>query len=59
MGQKGFMRYGQDTYNRYTFIGKFSAQMNKWLKVDYSSRYVRTDYGRPTTMDDGFYDNIT
>lgn len=58
MGQKGFMRYGQDTYNRYTFTGKFSAQMNKWLKVDYSSRYVRTDYGRPTTMDDGFYDNI-
>ena len=58
MGQKGFMRYGQDTYNRYTFTGKFSAQVNKWLKVDYSSRYVRTDYGRPTTMDDGFYDNI-
>lgn len=58
MGQKGFMRYGQDTYNRYTFTGKFSAQLNKWLKVDYSSRYVRTDYGRPTTMNDGFYDNI-
>lgn len=58
MGQQGFMRYGTDDYDRYTFTGKFSAQLTDILKVDYSSRYVRTDYSRPTTMNDGFYDNI-
>ncbi len=58
MGQQGFMRYGTDDYDRYAFTGKFSAQLSKILKVDYSSRFVRTDYSRPTTMNDGFYDNI-
>lgn len=58
MGQQGFMRYGTDDYDRYTFTGKFSAQLSKILKVDYSSRFVRTDYSRPTTMNDGFYNNI-
>lgn len=58
MGQQGFMRYGTDDYDRYTFTGKFSAQLSKILKVDYSSRYVRTDYSRPTTMNDDFYNHI-
>ncbi|WP_370861430.1 TonB-dependent receptor [Parabacteroides faecis] len=58
MGQEGFMRYGTDDYNRYTLTGKFSGQLTKMLKVDYMSRYVRTDYSRPTVMDDTLYNNL-
>lgn len=58
MDQEGFMRYGTDDYNRYTITGKISSQLTDYVKVDYSSRYVRTDYSRPTSMNDGFYDNI-
>ncbi|WP_455667973.1 SusC/RagA family TonB-linked outer membrane protein [Phocaeicola sp.] len=58
MNQEGFMRYGTDDYDRFTVTGKISAQLTKALKVDYSSRFVRTDYSRPTAMNDGFYDNI-
>lgn len=58
MTQDGFMRYGTEDYSRYTITGKISAQLTKALKVDYSNRWVRTDYGRPTYMSDDFYNHI-
>lgn len=58
MQQDGFMRYGTEDYNRYTLTGKISAQLTKALKVDYSSRWVRTDYARPTYMNEDFYNHI-
>jgi len=58
LGQGGFMRYGTDRSERYTLTGKISAQVTKALKVDYSTRWVRKNYSRPTTMTDSFYNNI-
>ena len=52
MTQEGFMRYGTEDYDRYTITAKISAQLTKALKVDYSNRWVRTDYERPTYMND-------
>lgn len=56
--QEGFMRYGTEDYDRYTITAKISAQLTKALKVDYSNRWVRTDYERPTYMNDDFYNHI-
>lgn len=58
MTQEGFMRYGTEDYDRYTITAKISAQLTKALKVDYSDRWVRTDYERPTYMNDDFYNHI-
>ena len=58
MDQEGFMRYGTDTYDRYTTTAKISAQVTNYLKVEYNTRWVRTDYARPTSMGDSFYENI-
>ena len=58
MTQEGFMRYGTEDYDRYTITAKISAQLTKALKVDYSTRWVRTDYERPTYMNDDFYNHI-
>lgn len=58
MTQEGFMRYGTEDYDRYTITAKISAQLTKALKVDYSNRWVRTDYERPTYMNDDFYNHI-
>ena len=58
MTQEGFMRYGPEDYDRYTITAKISAQLTKALKVDYSNRWVRTDYERPTYMNDDFYNHI-
>ena len=58
LGQDGFMRYGTDTYDRFAATGKFNAQLAKWIKLGYTSRFTRTDYARPTAMKEGFYDGV-
>lgn len=58
MTQEGFMRHGTETYDRYNLTGKISAELSDFFKIDYSTRFVRSEYTRPTAMNDGFYDNI-
>lgn len=58
MTQDGFMRYGTEEYDRYTVTAKISAQLTDYIKVDYSNRWTRTEYERPTYMNDGFYNDI-
>lgn len=58
LDQEGFMRYGTDEYNRYNITAKISAQLTDYLKADYSNRYARTEFGRPSSWNDSFYDNI-
>ena len=58
MTQEGFMRYGTEGYDRYTLTAKLSAKLTDYVKIDYSNRFVRTEYDRPSNMNDSFYDNI-
>ncbi|GAF02837.1 SusC/RagA family TonB-linked outer membrane protein [Saccharicrinis fermentans] len=58
MTQDGFMRYGTENFDRYSINGKISAQLSDYVKVDYSSRFIRSEYERPTAMNDSFYDHI-
>jgi TonB-linked SusC/RagA family outer membrane protein len=56
--QEGFMRYGTEDFDRYTTTGKLSSQLTKNIKVDYTTRFVRSEYTRPTAMNDDFYNQI-
>nr|WP_308571384.1 TonB-dependent receptor [uncultured Prevotella sp.] len=58
LGQDGFMRYGTDYSERFNLTGKISAQISKYIRLDYNSRWTRNNYSRPTAMDDGFYNNV-
>lgn len=58
LDQGGFMRYGQDDYKRYNLMGKFNAQVKPWLKLGFTSKWIRSDYDRPTALNGGFYDNV-
>ncbi len=58
MDMGGFMRYGEDDFQRFSLMGKLNAQPYKWLKIGFTSRWNRTDYDRATTMNGGFYDNL-
>jgi tonB-linked outer membrane protein, susC/ragA family len=58
MDMGGFMRYGEDDFQRFSFMGKVNAQLYSWLKIGFTSRWNRTDYDRATTMSGGFYDNL-
>ncbi|MCD8387804.1 MAG: TonB-dependent receptor [Bacteroidales bacterium] len=56
--QGGFMKYGNDNYQRYSVMGKINTQMFPWLNVQYTGRWIRTDYQRPTIMTGGFYEKV-
>lgn len=56
--QGGYMRYGQEDFTRYTLTGKLGSQLNKYFKLNYTARWSRSDYERPTVMSGGFYDNL-
>lgn len=58
LDQGGFMKYGQDSYDRYSLMGKVTAQLYPWLKMQFTSRWVRTDYDRATMMTGGFYEKV-
>lgn len=58
LDQGGFMKYGQDNYDRYSLMGKVNADLYSWLKIQYTSRWVRTDYDRAQRMTGGFYEKI-
>ncbi|OJV86633.1 MAG: SusC/RagA family protein [Bacteroidia bacterium 44-10] len=58
LGQSGFLRYGNDEYDRYTVSGKISAVLTSYLKVDYTSRYSRINFARPTMWNDDFYNHL-
>ncbi len=58
LAQDGFIRYGTDDFQRYNLSAKISAQLTDFVKIDYSSRYVRTDYDRPSMLHSAFYNNV-
>ena len=58
LDQDGFLKYGNDAYDRFSLMGKFSAQLTKWLNVQYTGKWIRTDYDRPTIMSGGFYEKV-
>ncbi|TDE11402.1 TonB-dependent receptor [Dyadobacter psychrotolerans] len=58
MGQQGLMRFNQDDFTRYGFTAKINSQLSEAVSVNYSTRFLREDYNRPSQLTNGFYDNL-
>ena len=58
LDQNGFMKYGNDTYDRFSLMGKVQAKAFPWLTMQLTTRWNRTDYSRPSWLDDGFYEKV-
>lgn len=58
LDRKGLIRFGSDTFQRYNFTGKISAQLAKWANISYTQRWTREDYERPSYMTGLFFHNI-
>lgn len=58
LDQNGLMRYNQDTYERYTATAKLSFDVSKWVKVNYSNRFARDKYERPSALTNSLYSDI-
>lgn len=58
MNQNGLIRYGKDKFNRYTIDAKISAKLTDWATMNYTNKWTREDYDRPTYMTPLFFHNI-
>ena len=50
MNQNGLLQMGSDTMNRFTVDSKISAKITDWARLDYTNKFVREDYNRPTYL---------
>lgn len=50
MNQNGLIRYGKDKFDRYTVDAKISAKLTDWATMNYTNKWTREDYDRPTYM---------
>ena len=58
MGQQGLMKFNQDDFTRYGFTAKINSQLSEQVSVNYSTRFIREDYNRPSQLTNGFYENL-
>jgi len=60
LDQNGLLEVGTESYKRYAVTGKFSAQINDYVKLGFTSRLSRIDYTRPTTFGTGssFFEQV-
>ncbi|MBC8603525.1 TonB-dependent receptor [Parabacteroides acidifaciens] len=58
LDQNGLMVFNQDKYKRYTTTAKINVTLTEWAKFNYSNRFTREDYGRPSDLTDDLYYNL-
>ncbi|MFB9864418.1 SusC/RagA family TonB-linked outer membrane protein [Rufibacter immobilis] len=58
LDQGGLSRFAGDEFQRYTITGKINSTFNKYVKFNYTTRYVREDFTKATHMNDLYYHNI-
>ena len=54
----GLLNFGKDGLKRYNVAAKLNAELYPWLTLGYSVRFVRSNFYRPTTFDNGAYERL-
>ncbi len=54
----GSLRIGKNSMNNYNVTGRFTADVFKWLRLGYSTRWNRQDFRRPATLTDNLYQTL-
>lgn len=58
MDQNGLLRHGEDNLQRYTMNSTITAQITDWFRVNYSTKWTREDFDRPSYLTGLFFHNI-
>lgn len=58
LDEDGQLNVGDDHYNRYTVSSKINAQLSDIVSLGYNTRFVRSDFRRPTHLNDTFFGDI-
>lgn len=56
--QNGLIRHGHDELDRYTINAKIGAELASWARMEYSTKWTRSDYSKPQYMQGLFFHNI-
>lgn len=54
----GFIALGKDKYTRYNGTAKINSKVTNWLDLQYSMRYSRVDYQKPTFWTTSIYNGL-
>lgn len=57
LDQNGLLKITSDNYKRYTPMLSIDAQVTPWMKIIYTTRFIRRDYDYPRNVVQGLYDN--
>lgn len=55
LNQPGMVDWGKEGLKRYTLTGKFNADLYSWMSLGFSTRWIRKDYIRPSTLTNNLY----
>lgn len=58
LNQNGLIAFGKDQLNRYTIDAKINAKLSDKLTMNFTSKWERQDYQKPTYMTCLFFHNI-
>lgn len=50
LSQDGQMNYANDNKKRYNASARISAEITKWMRLEFNSRFIREDIGMPTFL---------
>ena len=49
----GLLKFGKDRMDRFNIDAKISAKLSDWVRMDYTTKWSREDYSRPTYLTQG------
>lgn len=58
MSQDGLMKVGEEKLDRFTATAKVNSQVTDWLKFNYTMRFTREDFIRPSQLVSDFYGGV-
>ncbi len=58
LDQDGLLKLGKENLKRYNAAAKIDAKLSEWARLNYSSRFTRNDYSKPSELTGGFYENL-
>lgn len=58
MDQRGMLRHSDDSYKRFSLNAKLGAEITKFIRMNYTSRWVRNDYDKSYYQNPLFFHNI-
>ena len=58
LDQKGLIRHGKDTFQRYTLNGRITSNITDWFTLGYSTKWTREDFERPSYLTGLFFHNV-